>query len=103
MSDVINRDVARKLLMAKALGFTNAIGKLSREERSKNPSGTYGDDYNALRQSVLIAYPELDSLLPPAVTIGESQYGSKFTDEKYGEILTFCEQIFHLLDTIGET
>ncbi|HKP74855.1 MAG TPA: hypothetical protein VJT67_04895 [Longimicrobiaceae bacterium] len=92
----------RKLQMAKALGFTNAIGKLSREERMKNPSGTYGLDYNSLRESVLDTFPELSDLLPPSVTLATSQYGEKFTEEKYGEILTFCEQLFHLLDTVGD-
>lgn len=87
----------KKLLMAKALGFTTAISKLSREERNQNPSGTFGHDYNSLRQAVLDGFPGVASILPPEANISEAMYGGTFTAEKYGEIYTFCEHIFQIL------
>lgn len=87
----------RRFLMAKALGFTTAISKLSREERSKNPSGTLGQDYNKLRQVVLESFPFLASYVPPEVEISQGMHGGTFTHEMYGEVYTFCEQLYQLL------
>jgi hypothetical protein len=88
--------------MAKALGFTNAISKLSREERQLSPSGNFGNDYNALRKIVMQNFPQVTDFVPPAVDIGHnSTSGSPFTRERYGEIFTFCEQIYQLLSAIG--
>ena len=83
-----NLQYTRRLLMAKALGFTNAIGKLSREERSLNPSGNFGNDSNALRKIVMQNFPQVAEIVPPAVEIGHNTTsGSPFTRERYGRDL----------------
>lgn len=102
MAQTLPPERNRKLLMAKALGFTNAISKLSREERGNNPSGNFGEDYNSLRASAAEHFPAVLPFLPPAVEVMPSTYGSMFTVEKYGEILAFCEQIFQLLSELGQ-
>jgi hypothetical protein len=83
--------------MAKALGYTTAIAKLSREERSNYPSNSFGRDYNSLRSSVVDNFPDVVQFMPPEVTISHSSMSGYFTEEKYGEILAFCEQIYQLL------
>ena len=93
--------VPKNIMMAKALGFTNSISKLSREERAKNPSGSFGSDYNSLRDNISISYPQLAALLPPSVDIERGSSGS-FTRQNYGEIFTFAEQIYQMLDSVEE-
>ena len=60
-----NLEHTRRLLMAKALGFTNAISKLSRAERSLNPSGNFGNDYNVVRKIVMQNFPRWRNLFHP--------------------------------------
>lgn len=57
-----------KWIAAKALGFTNSIANLSREERSSAPTGIYGRDYNSLLEQTKNHCAELTDLLPPPVT-----------------------------------
>ncbi len=84
--------------MAKALGFTTAISKLSEYERQENPSEPFGQDYNRFRSLVMEKFPELESYLPPEAEIAELGYCGRCTVQKYGEICTFAEQILQLLD-----
>ena len=88
-------------MMAKALGFTNSITKLSREERIQNPSISYGRDYNSLRDSVDRTFPELKEFLPPKAELFQHD-GFEGTTQLYGEILSWCEQIYQLLSSISE-
>ena len=88
-------------MMAKALGFTNAITKLSREERIQNPSKSFGQDYNRLRGSAAKTFPELMEFLPPEVSFFNDSY-VEGTANLYGEILTWSEQIYQLLSSISE-
>lgn len=83
-------------LKAKALGFTNAISKLAREERLEHPSEAFGNDYNRLVRMVKESFPDLETLLPPEATISRGEYET-LTLERYGELFTFSEQIYQLL------
>ena len=90
--------IPKKTLMAKARGFTASIEKMNEKERAITPSGEYGDDYNNFRDLVAVAYPHLKPLLPPPVeTFFSSDTRHKYTRQRYGEINTFCEQMFQLL------
>lgn len=89
----------RQFMMAKALGFTNAITKLSQEERIENPSTSFGQDYNRLRASVESSFPELKEFLPPNADLFRHEYGDG-TTQRYGEILSWCEQLYQLLSSI---
>jgi len=84
------------ILMAKALGFTESLRQLSREERQKYPSAIFGRDYNKLREQVALTFPEIGELLPPAANIVGNP---PFTDEKFYELYVFAEQIYQMLDT----
>jgi hypothetical protein len=93
-------DKVRRILMAKALGYLNSIRQLSREERLKQPSATLGNDYNTMRRQAVTMYPQFMSLMPPDLTIVKGR-DSDFTEELLGEVLTFSEQLFQILETIG--
>lgn len=91
----------RKFLMAKALGFTNSITRLSSEERNQNPSKVYGEDYNRLRTSAGDKFPAIKEFLPPpAAVFDDGQFDG--TAQMFGEILTWSEQIYQLLSSIEE-
>ncbi|MFC5455357.1 hypothetical protein [Prosthecobacter fluviatilis] len=91
-----------QLLISKTLGFTKAISKLSPEERSQFPSQTFGDDYNSLRTLVLTRFPELQKFMPPVALSDMINTGFLVTLQRYGEILTFCEQIYQMLAVVNE-
>ncbi len=87
----------RKLLMAKARGFTISISKMLEKDRVQTPTGPFGEDYNRLRDAVAKACPPLESLLPPSVRIYQSQGGGIYAASRYSELDAYCEQIFQLL------
>ncbi len=91
-----------QLLISKTLGFTKAIAKLSQEERSEYPSQTFGNDYNALRTLVLNYFPDLQNFIPPPASFTQLVTGFHVTHLRYGEILTFCEQIYQMLAVVTE-
>ena len=92
----MNKKISKKVLMAKARATTTSIEKMDEKQRSSTASGEYGEDYNKLRELVAQMYPHLKELLPPSVWTYEEGM-SRFTQQSYGEIDTFCEQIFQLL------
>lgn len=87
----------RRLLMAKALGFTESLRQLSREERQRSPSATIGEDYNKLRTQALQAFPHLADVIPPAATVVRGQSAS-YTSDMFYELFIFAEQIYQVLD-----
>lgn len=90
--------INNETLKAKAQGFTISIGKMDDKQRSQSPSEEYGKDYNNLRALVLDAHSDLGNILPPAVTFFQGN-SSRFARQSYGEISTFCEQIYQILST----
>jgi len=75
--------IGRRELMAKARGFTASISKLTKDERTSSPSGSYGEDYNRLRGAVAELYSHLANILPPSVQIERSGgYWISFYDGK---------------------
>lgn len=91
-------DITNRQLMAKARGFNLSIEKMNEKQSLSTVSGDYGDDYNRLRQLTIDNFPDLAPLLPPSVTTYTSRSsGNKYTEQSYGEIDTYCEQIFQLL------
>jgi hypothetical protein len=97
-------DSTKKILMAKAKGFTISIEKMNDNERSRTPSFKFGTDYNLLRDAVASRYPSVTEFLPPSVGMktegGRSETG--YTAGYYSEIYTYCEQIFQMLSDIEE-
>jgi hypothetical protein len=91
--------ISKEVLKAKARGFTISIGKMDEKQRAATPSVGFGEDYNRLRSLVLQVRPDLNSLLPPPVTFYGGGSGQDFTHERFGEIDTYCEQIFQILST----
>ena len=91
-----------KFIAAKALGFINAISNLSREERQHRPSGKFGRDYNQLLQVVKEECPQLDTLLPPEVTLTKYSDGDEYCEQLHGEVYAFCEQIYQMVNSITE-
>lgn len=91
----------KKYLAAKAHGFTSAYTKMNESERRGHPRGVYGEDYNRLRDLVIEQDPDLESLLPPAVTFYTTN-NSNWTLESFAIINTFCEQISQMLTGIDE-
>lgn len=87
--------------MAKALGFTNSITKLSSDERNRNPSKAFGEDYNRLRSAAGDKYPSIKEFLPPPVTLFDHD-GFDGTAQMFGEIFAWSEQIYQLLSSIEE-
>ena len=84
-----------RLLMAKALGISNAIAALSPGERQSTPSDNLGDDYNLLRDFVAKHHPELERILPPSVKVIRDP--SHYSATTHADIYVFCEQIFQFL------
>lgn len=91
--------VSKEILKAKARGITISIEKMNENQRTATPSGDFGEDYNRLRELVLQSRPDLGPVLPPAVRFYRSQGGSNFTQQSFGEIDAYCEQIFQILST----
>ena len=89
--------INRKLLMAKARGFTLSIEKMNEKTQMSNAPGEYGDDYNRLLAETKKLLPELEPLLPPVVSKYGSGSGSVFTHAAFSVIHTYCEQIYQLV------
>jgi len=89
--------IDKNALMAKAQGFTIAFGKMGKEERSATPDGSYGEDYNRLRQLAIDQYPDLEPLMPPAAELVESSTFGASTRQSFSEINTYSEQIYQIL------
>ncbi len=89
----------KKLIMAKARGFTISIEKMGEEEkRLATPSASFSDDYNRLRQASATLHPELESLLPPEVSFKISAHdGERYARSRFSEIDAYCEQIYQLM------
>lgn len=90
--------ISREALKAKAQGFTISIRTMDDKQRTQTPSEAYGKDYNNLRGLVLQVHSDLADILPPPVTFFQGN-SSLFTRQSYGEISTFCEQIYQILST----
>lgn len=90
-----------KITSAKALGFINAISNLSKEERRRTPSLEYGEDYNQLLKVVISNFPELKEFMPPGMSLYVRD-SKKYCHLSYGEIYTFCEQIYQMVTAIYE-
>jgi hypothetical protein len=84
-------------LMAKALGITTSINRKSREERSNQPSGLFGEDYNRLRDFAAQSFPAIEPLMPPRVTLYSGGNNTRWTQETYIEIDAFAQQIYEML------
>ena len=83
--------------MAKASGFTITVGKMDSKQKALTPKGEFGRDYNNLRQSVIDLYPDLSNIMPPEVKIYEAGSGLYYSETSYGELATYCEQIYQML------
>ena len=92
----------RKLLMAKARGFTISIAKMHEADRARTPSGAFGNDYNRLRDAIAKAFPDLEPLLPPRLKVEDSQFAGMVTDSRYSEMDAYAEQIFQLLSDLTD-
>jgi len=90
---------SKDVLKAKARGFTIAIEKMNEKQRMSTPTGDFGEDYNRLRALVLELRPDLKPALPPGVTSFRAQSGETYTRQSFGEIDTYCEQIFQILSS----
>lgn len=88
--------IDKKHLAAKAHGFTSAYTKMNESERNAAPKGSYGEDYNRLRQLIVDQHPDLEPVLPPPVTF-ETAGSAKWTKEPFSVINTYCEQITQIL------
>ena len=92
------------ILIAKARGFTISIREMASEQRVKQPTQEFAEDYNSLRSQVAEAFPELTSHLPPEVSLYRGGGGVRmFPHQSYGEIDTFAEQIQQLLEAVRES
>lgn len=89
----------KELLKAKARGITISIEKMNEKQRLSVPSGQFGEDYNRLLTLVTQACPTLVPLLPPPVDFYEGGSGRMYTNQSFGEIDNYCEQLFQLLST----
>lgn len=95
-------EVTIKNLMAKAKGFTISIEKMDEKQRANTPSGQYGEDYNKLLGFVGKLCPNLIELLPPRVGTRHGSSGHiTYSEQSFGEINTYCEQIYQLLSEQG--
>jgi hypothetical protein len=94
--------VSKDTLKAKARGFTISIEKMDEKQRDSTPSGEFGEDYNRLRVLVLQSLPNFAPILPPPVAFYQGGGGRLFTYQSFGEINTYCEQIFQMLSTDDE-
>ena len=89
--------IKRTDLMAKALGITTSINRKSREERSIQPPGLFGEDYNRLRDFAAASFPDLEQLMPPKVTFYDGGNNTKWTQQSYTEIDSFAHQVYEIL------
>ena len=87
----------KKELLAKARGLTLSIDKMDAKQRMEKPNVNYGNDYNNLRTITARLYPDLAKLFPPAVSIYRGSEFGDYVEESYGEMNTYCEQIYQLL------
>lgn len=85
-------------LIKKAIGFTESIRRMSQEERQRQPTKLYVDDYNKLRDLVTQLRPDLVDVLPPRVEFDQMGTANRLLCvQRYAEIDGFAEQIFQLL------
>lgn len=85
----------------KAFGIMKSIELMNQNERNKNPSKSFGINYNKLRSLCLENNTELGQLMPPEVSFedyGSEDYSSMLTEHNFSEIHTFCSEIYHLLE-----
>lgn len=87
-------------MAAKALGFTNAISNLSREERQEYPSRVFGADYNNLLSHVRESCKAVVELLPPEATFSVNSFHDEICNQSFGELYAFCEQLYQMLSVI---
>jgi hypothetical protein len=92
----------KKMLMAKALSFTNSIRSMTSDDRKELPSEVYANDYNQLRSLVLREFMEIANLLPPGAQTFEAIGHKRLSAQRFSEIDTFCEQIYQLLSALDE-
>jgi hypothetical protein len=85
------------LMLAKIRGTMAALDKMTAKEREAAPSGTYGRDYNKLRDEVEKAYPNLKEALPPRVEVFEPVMGAEMVRARYVEIHSYYAQLHELL------
>lgn len=91
-------ELTKKDLMAKAKGFTISIEKMDEKQRAITPSGSFADDYNKLNALAEKLFPNLKELLPPRAGTRHAHSGhGMFSEVSFGEINTYCEQIYQLL------
>lgn len=89
------------LLIAKARGFTISIREMTPEQRLKQPTAEFANDYNSLRAQVAATFSELEPYLPPAVELYRGGSGDRmYPHQSYAEIDTFAEQLQQLLEAI---
>lgn len=81
--------------MAKALAVSEAIGRLSSDERQSKPSVAFGNDYNRMLHLAEKSYSDFGVYLPPAV----NTHG-RDTEEGYGEIMIGAAQIYAMLKAL---
>lgn len=89
--------ISKEVLKAKAQGFMISIDKMDGRQRALSPDGDFGEDYNNLRKLVLEQYPDMSPVLPPAVNFFEGN-DRQITRQSFGEINTYCEQLFQMLN-----
>ena len=85
------------LLRWKALGTIQAIEKMSDQERGQHPTGSFAGDYNELRKHVIQHNPGFADLMPPEAESYESAGYGVLTRQTFGELHTYCSQIYHML------
>ncbi len=85
----------------KAFGIMKSIESMNEKERAQRPSGSFGLNYNKLRELCLNNNSNLKELLPPQVKIedyGDAGYTRMLTEHNFSEIHTFCSEIYQLLE-----
>lgn len=90
--------IAKEHIIAKAQGFTVGFREMTNAQHNQNPDRPYGEDYNKLRTLVIESDPELEPLMPPAVTFFDPQVAD-YTNSTYANINAYCHQIVQILST----
>lgn len=84
-------------LHAKASGSAKALSTMTAKQRETTVSDVIASDFNNLRSLVLAARPELEGLLPAALTKTPGSYGVESHSENYQDVQAFYSQISAIL------
>jgi hypothetical protein len=90
--------VTKDQVKGKAAGIIGAIENMTPKEREDLPQAAFAEDYNKLRRLALEVQPNMTEVAPPEADVYQTAAHGMRSRQRYGDILSFTNQILNLLD-----